>query len=309
MVHMTTPGLILSIFLTSYTTTSGISATLRPSSHVAKSAPMSQPIPAATSTAPGSPGEILGKLIEKEAPSASPGRARVMANAGPSPRLQKVRAEFGKLECAPLTASEDGNGVRVSGFVGSEDALDRLKASVRSLDDIGAVDFQVVVTSPSFCEILRVSLPLHERNSIDSAGASIGVTGNAVVLREGDPVVLRARAPKFDSYIYIVYMQEDGKVLNLLPSQDNSNNSRRANENFSIGDSADQPSFSVAPPYGDDLVMLVAASEPLFPAPRPQFEFGSDFADDLAKGVRALLNKGGKVVADLIFLRTSPRPS
>ncbi len=296
------PGLILSIFLTSDTATSEASSTLQPSFDAGHSAPMSQPLLAGP--------DPLSNVADNGNPgTSSPSPMRSMANAGPSLKLQRVRAEFDKLECAPLTASEDGSGVRVTGFVGSTDALDRLEASIRSLDDIGTVTFQVVVTSPSFCEILRVSLPLHERNSIESAGASIGVTGNSVVLREGDPVVLQARAPKFDSYVYIVYLQEDGKVLNLVPSQGNPDNSRHANENFSVGDSADQPSFSVAPPYGDDLVMLVAASEPLFPNPRPQFEFGSSFAGDLAKRVEAVLNGGGKVVADLVFLRTSPRPS
>ena len=231
------------------------------------------------------------------------------AELGASPQIQKIRAEFDKLGCAPLTAIEDGDSIRVTGFIGSQDELDQLKASVSALDDMGAVDFQVVVTSSSFCDILQVSLPLHERNSIESAGASIGVEGNAVILQEGDRVVLRATAPTFDSYIYVIYLQEDGKLLNLVPSASDQDNRRKANESFSIGERADRPSFSVAPPFGDDLVMLIAASEPLFSEPRPLTEFGSSFALDLANRVSDLLSKGGKIVADLVFLRTSPKAS
>ena len=229
-------------------------------------------------------------------------------SAGPG-RLQDVRAEFAKLGCAPLTAIEDSDGVRISGFVGSQEELDELKESVRSLEDVGDVTFQVVVTSASFCEILQVTLPLHERNSIESAGASIGVDGSAIVLQEGDAVILEANAPNFPSYAYIIYMQEDGKLLNLMPSVDHPDNSRTPNEQFSIGDKPDQPSFTVSPPYGDDLVMLLASSEPLFDQPRPLIEYGSSFAEDLSKSVEAILSNGGRVVADLVFLRTSPRSS
>jgi len=223
--------------------------------------------------------------------------------------IQQVRAEFDKLTCAPLTAIEDAEGIRVTGFVGSQQSLDQLKASIRSVENIGNVTFQVVVTSESFCEMLQVSLPLHERNSIEAAGASIGVDGSAVVLQEGDKVILRASAPNFDNYVYIIYMQEDGKLLNLVPSLNQADNSRQPNEAFSIGDKPDQPSFTVSPPYGDDLVMLVASSEPLFSAPRPLIEEGGSFAGELKRSVDAVLSRGGKVVADLVFLRTSPRPS
>jgi hypothetical protein len=237
--------------------------------------------------------------------SAFPESAAVPASSG----LQQVRAEFDQLACAPLTAIEDDDGIRVTGFVGSQAALDQLKDSVRSLDSVGDVNFQVVVTSASFCEILEVSLPLHERNSLDDAGASIGVDGSAVVLQEGDRVVLRANAPNFDSYVYIIYMQEDGKLLNLVPSLNQTDSRRSANQSFSIGDQSDQPSFTVSPPYGDDLVMLVASSEPLFTAPRPLIEEGGAFADELQRSVDDLLSRGGRVVADLVFLRTSPRSS
>jgi hypothetical protein len=240
-------------------------------------------------------------------PSADVPRGAVIA-AG-SGGVQQVRAAFDELDCAPLTAIEDAEGIRVTGFVGSQQSLDQLKASIRSLESVGDVTFQVVVTTPSFCEMLQVSLPLHERNSVEAAGASIGVDGSAVVLQEGDKVILKASAPNFENYVYIIYMQEDGKLLNLVPSRGQANNRRSANEAFSIGDQPDQPSFTVSPPYGDDLVMLVASSEPLFSTPRPLIEEGSRFAGELKRSVDAVLSRGGKVVADLVFLRTSPRPS
>lgn len=223
--------------------------------------------------------------------------------------LGQVRMEFEKLDCAPLTAAEDDDGIRVSGFVGSQEELDQLTAAVNSLEDVGEVTFQVVVTSTSFCDVLEVALPLKESNSIGSAGASIGVESGAVVLQEDDRVVLEADAPNFANYVYIIYMQEDGKLLHLVPNQDQPDNSRGANETFSVGDKADQPSITVSAPYGDDLVMLVASSEPLFEAQRPLIENGSSFAEGLAKSVETILSSGGKVVADLVFLRTLPRSS
>lgn len=305
MVCMKTPIIILSLFLAGYA--------VNLSAKTFKQQSDNGSIPRTYSSQPDAM-HLLGEGLMDSLRSGTGSKPRSLsdqlsADLGVSPRVQKIRTEFDKLGCAPLTAIEDGEGVRVTGFIGSQDELDQLEASVRSMDDIGMVDFQVVVTSPSFCDILQVSLPLHERNSIESAGASISVDGNAVVLQEDDKVVLRATAPTFDSYVYIIYLQEDGTLLNLVPSATHQDNQRKANESFSIGERPDQPSFSVAPPYGDDLVMILAASEPLFAEPRPLTEIGSSFAQDLAARVNALLSKGGKIVADLVFLRTSPKAS
>lgn len=252
------------------------------------------------------PYSLVGDGISQAAPSQKTQLADNHGEASSS-KLQKVRAEFDKLGCAPLTAIEDAEGIRVTGFMSSEDELNQLKTSVQAMDDVGPVAFQVVVISPSFCEILQVSLPLHERNGIESAGASIGINSNDVMLEEGDQVVLNAIAPTFDSFVYVVYMQEDGKLINLMPSETDRDNRRQASESFSVGARDDQPSFSVAPPYGDDLVILLASSEPLFSGPRSLTESGSNFAKDLAQSVNTLLSEEGKVVADLVFLRTSPR--
>ncbi len=243
-------------------------------------------------------------------PAALEGGVRLADNhdaASGSSREAKIRTAFETIDCAPLTTIDDGQSIRVTGFMSSETELDQLKSSIASMADIGSVSYQIVITTPSFCDILKVSLPLHERNSIESAGASISVDGNAVVLEEGDKVVLQATAPQFESYVYVVYLQENGDLINLVPSETDRDNKRGISEDFSIGDQPDQLSFSVAPPYGDDLVMLIASSEPLFSEPRPLTETGSVFAAALADSIAHLLDGEGKVVADLVFLRTSAR--
>jgi hypothetical protein len=227
------------------------------------------------------------------------------------PRAEMVRREVAKLPCAPATVIEDPDGrVRVSGLISSQQDLDQLKSTIRSLDPENKVDFQLVVTSPSACEVLTAALPLQRRNGSGSlGGASIGIANGAATLSEGDLVVFDVAAPNFESHLYIMYLQQDGGLVHLLPNRFDPDRLYQANDRFSVGDDPTRPSFTVSPPYGDDLLILVASSTPLFSSLRPQIEDSGTFAAEFADLIAAVEAAGGDIVADLVFLNTSPKSS
>jgi len=250
---------------------------------------------------------------EGAAPSTEAGDARGLVLNAPEggPRVEMVRREIAKLPCAPATVIEEPDGrVRISGLISTQADLDQLKSSIRSLDPEDKVDFQLVVTSPTSCEVLTASLPLQRRNGSGAlGGASIGIADGNVTLSEGDRVVFDVKAPNFESHLYVMYLQQDGGLVHLLPNRFDTDRLYEANGRFSIGDDPTRPSFTVSPPYGDDLLILVASSKPLFDTLRPQVEDSEVFATEFADLIEAVEAAGGDIVADLVFLNTSPKSS
>lgn len=225
-----------------------------------------------------------------------------------APLLTRVRQQFEQLPCAPLNArSLDGQDVVVTGFVSSDGDLRQLQNLVQSVAGIGEVIFRVSVTSQAFCEILDVTVPLKELNGIDQAGAFVSLADGAFDLIEGEYLIVDAAAPNFESYVYLFYAQQDGKLVHLLPNPEASDNLLPANERFRFGADSNARRYSVVGPFGDDMVTLIASTIPLFPDPRPEIEPTASLAVDLADRVAEAQAAGARVVADIVFVRTTPR--
>lgn len=226
-----------------------------------------------------------------------------------APVLTRVRQQFDQLDCAPLNARLlEGRDVIVSGFVSSQEELDKLERLVRDVVSPGEVIFRVRITSQTFCEILDVTLPLKELNGIDQAGAFVSLADGTLDLIEGEYLVIDGTAPSFDSYVYLFYAQHDGKLIHILPNPEARDNFLSANERFRIGEDSDERRYSVAGPFGDDMVTMIASTTPLFPEPRPEIEATTSLADALADRVAAAEAAGERAVADIVFVRTAPKP-
>ncbi len=253
---------------------------------------------------------LLASLQTSEERGAAPTRGLSLgpADDADAPLLTRVRSQFEQLDCAPLNArSLGGSDVMVTGFVSSERDLERLESMIRGVPGIGDVIFRVNVTSPAFCEILDVTLPLKELNGVDQAGAFVRLTDGSFSLVEGDYLVVDATSPSYESYVYVFYAQQDGKLIHMLPNPQEPDNFLPAGRNFRIGGDSSARRYSVSAPFGDDMVTLIASSEPLFADPRPEVEPVTLLADDLADRVALVQSDGATVVADIVFVTTSPR--
>ena len=173
----------------------------------------------------------------------------------------------------------------VTGFVSSEEELQKLETLVRNVDGIGEVIFRVTVTSQAFCEILDVTVPLRELNGIDQAGAFVSLANGAFDLIEGDYLVVDAVTPVFDSYIYLFYAQQDGKLVHMLPNPETRDNFLPANQRLRLGEDPNVRRYNVTGPFGDDMMTMIASTKPLFPEVRPEIEPTESLALDLADRV------------------------
>ncbi len=244
---------------------------------------------------------LLQESLESEA---VPTATAALGAAGSD--LEQLRPRLDELACAPLTLSSNGEDrTMISGFVASEDDLQALRSLANSAADAGDLRISVSVASAPFCRILAVTLPLKDANDRSQAGALVALPGDA--LYEGDDMIIDATTPQFTSYVYMFYAQQDGSLVHLFPNPDRPNNVMAANRAMRIGDADDARQYLVVPPYGVDMVTIVASTEPLFSLLRPDVEQAADFASDLNSAVEEAKRLGADVVADIIFVETRPR--
>ena len=78
---------------------------------------------------------------------------------------------------------------------------------------------------------------------------------------------------------------------------------RLAYSGAAIDPTAGQPGWEVAPPYGTDMIIAVASSQPLFTRPRSgNVELAATYLRDLDAAVQAIREGGGKLVGNALLV-------
>ncbi len=93
--------------------------------------------------------------------------------------------------------------------------------------------------------------------------------------REGQRLVLDLGAPDYDSFVYVDYYDATGQVIHLVPNQVVPLERHTAKTSFQVGaERAGKPSLNIAigPPFGQEIAVAFAASEPLYDGVRPLVE-------------------------------------
>jgi papain like protease len=204
---------------------------------------------------------------------------RPEAQPSPSPVVLTPSTGLPELECAQVRRVErDGKPVLV-GFVGREEDLDRVRTVA------GGAEVQVALMPWPQCEaLLTLDKPLSrsERPRVTIRKSS------GDVLVAGDRLVMDVQTPAHPSYVHIAYFQADGTVLNLVQPGVGSFKVQRPSSRIVIGDeSASGPRFRVAPPFGNEMVLVLAGKSPIFSDARPTKETEREFLTALRRALIA----------------------
>ena len=84
-------------------------------------------------------------------------------------------------------------------------------------------------------------------------------------LKIDDSLAFRVTAPEFQAYLYVMYLQADGTVVNLLPrSGDRYRRKTSPGTTLVFGDGKNgRPRYSAAPPAGAEAVIVLASRSPI----------------------------------------------
>ena len=270
----------------------------------------------------GSPGgdilsekEIAQALVAPENSDPDPGGASqqgagiaVLAPDTLKEMRKKVLRILDGARCASLRADFEGGAVHIAGYV-NDTVLDTLKRRISSVQ--GVTDFKSD-THPirqSQCELMQLVAPFTLHNRVSNQGLKIRTRNSDGEYKKGEYLIIDLVGPATASYIHIDYFSLDGGVAHMLPEPGLENRRVPANFKRAIGEDPTSLQWAIGAPFGIEMIIASATSEPLFPFARPMVERSSDYLPLLRRRLQELERKDTNipVVADLLFLRTSPR--
>ena len=88
--------------------------------------------------------------------------------------------------------------------------------------------------------------------------------------REGDALLIRAVC-EVDAYVYVLYKQADGEVYQIYPNSSQPENRVKARQAVAIPGPDDLFRWVIGPPFGKEIIKVIASQEPLQALSDPEF--------------------------------------
>jgi serine/threonine-protein kinase len=243
-------------------------------------------------------------------PAVQPDRPQV-ASVSVDELRRQIAQWVGARNCAMLGGDVDaGRSVTLSGLAG-HGSIEELRQGLASFVPASQVDWHIVGVNRVFCPTLTT---LHSISPpFGDAGASrlhLQMDGRTR-LHDGEPVRVRLVMPDFPAWLRVDYVGHDGSVQHLYPQLADPKagivadapKTYRPGESISLGN----PSWLIGPPYGTDMIIGVASSDPLFDHPRANnAETADAYIRDLQAAIDALRQRGGHVAGSAVTLEALP---
>ena len=209
------------------------------------------------------------------------------------PDKELIRSAIGTVqtgsECSNVEfAVDDAGQVELSGFISSPDDLTNMVAGLRSITGVTAVSpDRVEVQAEPICQALQILAPYQKRNDAEQLGLG-GAPARRRILRDGDALNIALQAPVFDSYLYVDYIQRDGLTVHVRQTPAGQQPAAASQE------LVEETPYKIGPPFGREIVVIIASRSPLFESARPEFEDAADYLPALQRQLAQRAGRGGR---------------
>jgi eukaryotic-like serine/threonine-protein kinase len=226
----------------------------------------------------------------------------------PPPKLTvaSVAPVLASVPCSALLPSVQGDALKVQGYLPGSFGLARLQESLRAVPGVGSVNLEVQQIGDENCDAVNLFAPYWKTNQ--RAAVPIAIKGKAdkSALKEGDALLVDVTTPAWESYVNVDYFVLDGSVIHMVPSQRAKENKAPPRYSATIGGLGN---WVISPPFGSELIVLLATPEPVFGNLRPESESGTEYLRALDKRLRDMSAKHGqdKIAVDFIQISTRAR--
>ncbi len=227
-----------------------------------------------------------------------------------SSRNTAVNLAMREVACGNVGGRFDDNGaLRLIGHLPSEAARQALRARLRSVSGVGAVDERALIVLPQpSCRIVdtmpTTGLPLAPDQVATAAELGRPTQADTLNFRKGELLTLNLVAPDYPAYYYVDYYDNANNVIHLLPSPVAPGNQVSPRQRLRIGGTE---RYAISPPFGLDLVVAVGSSVPLFEGARPEVEPADAYLASLVQALRSARAKPGfRGEYGYLFVETKP---
>jgi eukaryotic-like serine/threonine-protein kinase len=214
--------------------------------------------------------------------------------------------------CAALGGDvADGGAVKLNGLA-SDRSIEGLRQGLAALVPPGQIDWRVTGVAPVFCpalDALHIATPAFGATDVPRLG--LQMAEGKTSLRDGEPVRVRVVMPDFPGWLRVDYVVHDGTVQHLYPQLADPKIGIAADrpKSYAPGETINlaNPSWLIGPPYGTDMIVAVAASDPLFDHPRASnSESAEAYLGDLYTAIDSLRQHRGRISGAGITLEALP---
>ena len=207
------------------------------------------------------------------------------------------------IRCAVLNLTEEDGRIAITGTATSESIRPQLHAILEQdrPDQPHRIDLRLA--SPALCDPLTLIEALRTANDVAPAALSIRMAAPDAIYHGGQELLFDVIAPDFPAHLQVDYYTADGNVVHLLPNPLETSGAAEPRASRRLGDRAAGGRFwTIGPPYGNELIVVVASASPLFPTPRPEAESAAAYLPELK---RALDAAGPQTLAAARFITTT----
>ncbi len=198
----------------------------------------------------------------------------------PGPRPAPTRlSDLQSLSCGRITVDQQGGQSVLSGYVATEDDLNRVKSIAASAPNASVGN--VILAPWPQCEALQTlerPLRVADRPAIE--------VGPTTELRGGDPLRIQLRSPGQISYLYVSYIQADGSVVHLVQPSGPVPQPTLPRQTLVFGSGEQgKPKFTVGPPFGREMIIAIASRSPLFDHELPRQQTEREYLTELRRAL------------------------
>jgi hypothetical protein len=200
---------------------------------------------------------------------------------------EKTLAEaMQRVQCGSLrkTTNEQGKPV-ITGTVPDDTERSNLIRVSNVLPPEHRPEIQVRVVPPPLCRSL-LDLDSLRTASVVVDGPDSRLNGGGTILREGDPISIEIKAGDYPLNLRIDYFSLDGQVLHMLPNENMPTVRLAAGAKRIFGSGGGEDWRAGGPPFGTELILIVATPQPLDLGRRPAVEDAATYLSVLEKGLR-----------------------
>ncbi|TWA67919.1 uncharacterized protein DUF4384 [Azospirillum brasilense] len=220
------------------------------------------------------------------------------------PDLSGLRTALAEFQCAELeVAVGKDQRVAISGLTAGDTDPDSLALLAQDYITGQRAAVDIERASPALCEPLTLIGALRTSNAGLAAPVAIRLEGGiGMALHGGQDLAFDVAAPDFPAHLQVDYFTSDGDVIHLLPNPLEISGRVEAGAVRRLGERGAGGRFwSIGPPYGHELIVVIASPTPLFASPRPEAEPASSYLPALKQALDAA---APATVATARFLKT-----
>jgi serine/threonine-protein kinase len=214
--------------------------------------------------------------------------------------------------CAVLGGDlTDDGALAINGYAGNR-SIDELRQGFSSFVPPGQIEWRVHGLDPVFCPALNLLHPIAPGFGAGSEPrVGLQMADGKTRLRDGEHIRVRLAMPAFAGHLRVDYVAHDGSVEHLYPQRADPAHGIAADppRTFRAGEQVnlENAAWLIGPPYGTDMIVAVASSEPLFQRPRPSNEeLAEDYLRALQTEIDNLRLRGGRLAGAAITLEALP---